>query len=228
MENIDDIIKERLQERIKTVIQDYHSGNIRAEVERELQEKKKQEDIYKLAAQEGKSGLSNKLREFWLVFTFNGDYYTSLQKVGGQETYNAAKDKASNILFFLLLFIEVVLCYKFGWGLFAYAKEQYNTLLNSGVTDPSSVDLALAYAVLGVLPLGLFLLSLIISKKVGIYTSLPAFGWAIYLCFMAAAEFPKVSNFTIHLMFGILFGILCAGFLLMVNVFIISSIYKID
>ncbi len=45
MENIDDIIKERLQEKIKLVVQEYQSGNIRAEVEKELETKRKEEAI---------------------------------------------------------------------------------------------------------------------------------------------------------------------------------------
>ena len=45
MENIDDIIKERLQEKIKLVVQEYQSGNIRAEVEKSLKQKERRSDM---------------------------------------------------------------------------------------------------------------------------------------------------------------------------------------
>lgn len=196
MDNIDDIIKERLQERIKIVMQDYQSGNIRAEVEKELEAKRKKEAICSLAEKQGDSDFKNKLRRLWLEFSYNKTYYQAVEKVGGKKACENIKVKCANILYVIFGVAMIVACYTFGWNIWDVVKEYHTDILNRqyGTYATLSCELFFTYTFLAWMPLFLSLSFFLVSKKLCFCLSFLTGGWAVYFCFLAAAEFPMLDS----------------------------------
>ncbi len=214
MENIDDIIKERLQEKIKLVVQEYQSGNIRAEVEKELETKRKEEAICCLAEKQGDSDFKNKLRRFWLEFSYNKTYYQAVENIGGNEACKNIKEKCTDILYVILGLAVIVLCYTFGWHFMDAVKEYHSDISNGQystyITMP--IKLVCTYVFLAWTPLFLSLSFFLVSKRLCFCISFLTGGWAVYFYFMTAAAFSQLFDLGMAAIFGFLVGVLVTVF----------------
>lgn len=229
MENIDDIIKERLQERIKIVMQDYQNGNIRAEVEKELETKRKDEAICSLAEKPGDSDFKNKLRRLWLEFSCNKTYYQAVEKVGGKKACDKIKKKCTNILYVIFGVAVIVACYTFGWNIWDAVKEYHTDILNGQYRTYAtlSFELVFTYVFLAWLPLFLSLSFFLVSKKLCFCLSFLTGGWAVYFCFLAAAEFPMLASSDCAV-FGFSTGGCAAGVYFLLFMLLCICLYDFD
>lgn len=190
--NVDEIVKERLEERIGSVVQDYRSGNLRAEVEAELKRKQLKEKICHVFKWENISGFNYNLYTLGLALTKNKTYYNSLWKMGNSYYISESK-RAARFLLRVIFFILMVASYVYGWSLLEELKVAY-TNPNSGFSSFYPFSLIMAYVFLGVVPFVISLDHVITVSKKPLYIVIMVltFAWLMYIVFFFfPALFPQ-------------------------------------
>lgn len=223
MDKIDKIIEERLQQEVTVVIDRYHSGKIRKEVEKELKEQQRKEQISNIARLPKASGLKNNLHILWLRFSNNKAYYDAVFEVGGNEACQAIKKEMAGFLALFLVLVLISLCYTCGWPFLDTAKEYYaDTLAGEySATYAGPIELAIAYALLATAPFFISIFSLIFaahwckdsSVPFGLSRILVGLTGVLFLIFILWANslFPVYFSLACAITISILFSLLLIG-----------------
>ena len=238
MENIDPIIKQRLQDKIKVVLQEYQSGKIRAEVKKELEQQKIDEEIRRLAEKEGYSDFRNKLRRFWLELSYNETYYEALKEIGGNKVCDDTRGRMASCLFSILFLIAIAGCYLCG-GIAENIARAYHTEISaalasaSGPLSPSIYtdqpwSLIFAYALLICTPVVLSMLLAFVTRRLSIVAFLFTGACAVHYWLTLATEFSGNVHFqtSLCILFGIMMGIVFSVVVLPLVVLICRNVYK--
>ncbi len=228
METIEDIIKQRLQERVKTVMSEYQNGDIREEVEHELKATQKKEKIRNIARQSDVSGFKNKLYIWWLIFSHNDVYYHTIHQKHGNDVYWATALFACSWVCLVLFLIPITLCYTFGWYAVDNATEYYMTILEQKSSSYSScpMSLTLAYTFLGFVPCFIPMCFMMISRrKNGLLLLVPTLLWLIHFFFIMKETFPQFFVLEQGIISGGLIAVLISIVLVYLIMQICMSIY---
>lgn len=219
MTNVDEIVKERLQERIGSVVQDYRNGDLRAEVEAELKRKQLKEKIRHVFRWENISGFNYNLYTLGLAVAKNKIYYNSLQKMGNSYYINE-RMRAARFVLRTILFILMIGCCVYGGYLLEGLKEYYASNTDN-LNYPFS--LILAFAFLGVVPFMISLGYVLMVSKKAIYVIIVGltFAWCLYIVrFLFPELFPQwdifFGDFVLSVSIGLIFSCfvtsVCMGF----------------
>lgn len=199
MENIDDIIKQRLQERISVVLTDYSDGKIRKEVEEEVNEKRRKENVQQRLMETlnvSSGSWLTKLRIFWWTISFNKVYYDALDKIAGAEKYKQKRLQAKKWNFFIFFIIIIALCYYTGWQRIDALTTYYQDVLAGKYCyyKKISIEALICLFLLFSFPCVLsFYFPFLIGKKIGIPLIIATCCWGIYILIMLINEFPIFS-----------------------------------